>query len=121
MTYEFSEEEGEVLWVFGNKLVIVSLLLGLSGILGFFAIIAELTEDNQVRSIVLITQFLFLVVSAVVLYRPSDNFTRIATSEGKDIQELMRGVDEFTFGFTIVAILMFVVGLLNYYLILDKI
>ena len=120
MTYEFSDEEAENMWVLGNKISIVGLLMVFGGIIGSVNAIRELDEDDRLRAIILLFEFLFLIIIGVVLLRPSDNFKRIATSEGKDISELMEGVKEFALGFKISAMLVGVLGFLNIILVLSK-
>ena len=120
MAYEFSDEEAENMWVLGNKISIVGLLMVFGGIIGSVNAIRELDEDDQLRAIILLFEFLFLVAIGVVLLRPSDNFKRIATSEGKDISELMKGIKEFALGFKISAILVGVLGFLNVILVFSK-
>ncbi len=119
MTYEFNDDEAETMWVFGNYTVLVSLLMGLVGVIGIFSLI--LSDHDNVRTFVLLMEFIFLIVIAAILFRPSDNFRNIATSEGRDIQELMRGIDEFSLAFAVTAVLIAVIGMLNFLLILSKI
>ena len=120
MAYEFSDEEAESMWVLGNKISIVGLLMVFGGIIGSVNAIRELDEDDNIRAIILLFEFLFLIVIGVILLRPSDNFKRIATSEGKDVSELMQGIDEFAAGFKISAILVGILGLLNIILVFSK-
>ena len=120
MSYEFTDSEAEQMWIFGNKLVIVTIVMAITGILGLFISMINF-GDMSTRDFVLFMEFIFLIVIAIILYRPSDNFTRIATSEGRDIQELMRGIKEFSFAFIITATLITLIGLLNFLLIIDKV
>ncbi|MHA2249146.1 MAG: hypothetical protein ACXAD7_02235 [Candidatus Kariarchaeaceae archaeon] len=120
MSYEFTDNEAEQMWIFGNRLVIMTIVMAISGILGLFISMTNFGDMGN-RDFVLFMEFIFLIFIAIVLYRPSDNFTRIATSEGRDIQELMRGIKEFSFAFVVTAILITIMGLLNFILIIDKV
>lgn len=120
MTYEFNEEEAENMWVLGNKVAIVGLLMIFGGVIGFVNSARGFDDVDNMRSIVFAFQFVFLIVIGIVLFRPSDNFKRVATSEGKDIPELMEGIEELTLGFFISSILIGLIAFLNVILVFDK-
>jgi hypothetical protein len=121
MAYEFNDEEAENMWVLGNKISLVGLLMIFGGIIGSVDSIRNIDGGNQLRVTIFLFEFLFLIVIGVVLLRPSDNFKRIATSEGKDIPELMEAVKEFTLGFNISAVLIGILAILNIVLVFTKI
>ncbi|MHA2027972.1 MAG: hypothetical protein ACW99A_07085 [Candidatus Kariarchaeaceae archaeon] len=120
MAYEFNDEEAENMWVLGNKISIVGLLMIFGGIIGSVDSIRNINEGNQLRVTIFLFEFLVLIVIGVILFRPSDNFKRISTSEGKDIPELMEAVKEFTLGFKISAVLIGVLAFLNVILVYAK-
>ena len=121
MAYEFSDSEAETMWLFGNKLTILGLLMIIGGILGIAMGALSLGAGDKIRAMIILIEAIFLIVIGVVLFRPSDNFKNIAISEGKDIPELMRGVFEFNQAFLISAGCIAVIGFLNLILILQKI
>jgi hypothetical protein len=120
MAYEFNDEEAENMWVLGNKISIVGLLMIFGGIIGSVDSIRNINEGNQLRVTIFLFEFLVLIVIGVILFRPSDNFKRISTSEGKDIPELMEAMKEFTLGFKISAVLIGVLAFLNVILVYAK-
>ena len=120
MAYEFNDEEAENMWVLGNKVAVVGLLMVFGGIIGFINSTRGFDDEDNTRPIIFSIQFVFLIVIGVILFRPSDNFKRIATSEGKDIAELMEAIEEFNIGFFISAILIGLIAFLNVILVFDK-
>lgn len=121
-TYEFDENEAEIVWIFGNKISIASLLMMAGGVIGVtVGFIDAIKSETPLRGIVLLIEFLFLIVIGFILSRPSDNFKRIATSEGRDIPELIQGIKEFNFAFLIAAGLVGIIAILNFILILVKV
>ena len=119
MTYEFNDEEAESVWLFGNYIMIASLIMALATIIGLLTFLPKYA-DLTFPDVVMILNFLFLIPIAIYLFRPSDNFKRIATTEGKDIPELMQGIEEFNYGFLITSILIALIGILNFILIFVK-
>ncbi|MHA2251725.1 MAG: hypothetical protein ACXAD7_15280 [Candidatus Kariarchaeaceae archaeon] len=108
MTYEFSEEDGILIKKVGNKAIIQSVLLAVGGII---AIIIDFINPDDNKSIVviwLVVQGLIQVIIGVLFFRPSDNFKRVATTEGKDIHELITGIKELSWGFKMIVYLVVV-------------
>lgn len=119
--YEFDDDEAEKIWVFGNKLTILALLMFVTSIIGILTSLALFSDGDNTRPTVLLFEFIFLIVISVVLFRPSDNFKKVATSEGRDMAELLVGLKEFKFAFSFSAIMIVVIGISNFILILNKI
>ena len=119
--YEFSDDEAETMWLFGNKLTILGLLMVIGGILGIAMGFLSFDQSDKTRVMIQLIEAIFLVIIGIVLFRPSDNFKNIAISEGKDIPELMQGVFEFTQAFLISAGCIAAIGFLNLVLMINKI
>lgn len=119
--YEFNDEEAERIWLFGNKIAIIALALAVGAILGFFASILTLSGEANIRDIFLLIEYIFLVVIAFFLFRPSDNFKAIAESEGTDIDELMTGIKDFNVAFLVIAGLIATISVMQFILILLKV
>ncbi|MCY3412712.1 MAG: hypothetical protein INQ03_13825 [Candidatus Heimdallarchaeota archaeon] len=119
--YEFDDDKAEVMWNFGNKLSIISLILGTGAIFGVIASILRIIDsEEKTPHVIKMFEFIFLLGIAVIIYFPSDNFKNISTSEGRDIDELMRGFKEFNMAFLAIAGIILVVGLLNFAMLLLK-
>ena len=121
MTYEFTDIESEKIWSFGNKLVITSLIMLVAGVLGIFFTIARYNQLNNVHATIYIIEFIFLIVIALLLFRPSDNFKLIATTEGNDIDELMKGLNDFKLAFMVTIGLLVFIGILQFIIIMEKV
>ncbi len=121
MTYEFTDIESEKIWIFGNKLVITSLIMLVAGVLGIFFTIARFNQLNSVQASVYIIEFIFLIIIALLLFRPSDNFKMISTTEGNDIDELMKGLNDFKLAFMVTTGLLVFIGILQFILIMEKV
>ncbi|MCY3414467.1 MAG: hypothetical protein INQ03_22660 [Candidatus Heimdallarchaeota archaeon] len=115
--YEFEDTDAEILWKFGNKLSIVAILLGTGALFGIITSLLNLFEEETTSTIVNLFEFIFLLGISIIIYFPSDNFKSIATSEGRDIDELMRGFKEFNMAFLAISGLIIVVGILNFILL----
>ncbi len=119
--YEFDDEKAEQIWLFGNKIAILSLVLAFGSILGIISSIISLSNESNFHGVVMLIEFLFLLVIAFFLFRPSDNFKAIAESEGTDIEELIVGMKDFNLAFAIIAGLISLIGILQFLLIIAKV
>ncbi|MHA1941363.1 MAG: hypothetical protein ACW97P_06525 [Candidatus Hodarchaeales archaeon] len=99
MTYEFRDEDANVIENVGNKAFFLALFFAFGGLI--LIIIAGINEDNYSNGIVfwLVLQGILQVAIGILFLRPSDNFTNVATTEGRDIEELMTGLKEMAWGF----------------------
>jgi hypothetical protein len=107
MTYEFRDEDATIIKNVGNKAFFLAFFFAFGGLL--LIIIAGINEDNYSDGIVfwLVLQGILQVAIGVLFFRPSDNFTNVATTEGKDIEELMTGLGEMVLGFKMFVYFLF--------------
>ena len=103
--YEFSKQEEHTIASLGQRMSIVAGLIVATGISRI--ILGLLAEGFSGAVIVFLIIALVNVAIGIVFYRPTNNFKRIATTEGNDIKELMSAFAKLTSGF----------NLLNYFLI----
>ncbi len=118
-SYEFSEEDAEVLWRFGNQLMILSILVLLTGFLGLLTSLITFTKSsfNLERNWFASISFVLLFPIAYLLFLPSNHFKQIAISEGSDLKELMAGLSLFTKSFLIISAVITVIGVFFFILI----
>ncbi|RMG36711.1 MAG: hypothetical protein D6732_07910 [Methanobacteriota archaeon] len=113
MPYEFSDEEAEKMWIFGNQIMIFSSALFVIGIFGVGdVILTVLRAPFTFEIFVRLVSFLGTIGISILLIRPSDNFKKISVSEGRDISELMQGLREFNMGFVVISVLLILIGVL---------
>lgn len=90
-------------------------MLGLLGIVSIINVILKWDpHDTNIQILAIISSF-FIIVMAVMLYRPSDNFEKIDDTEGRDIEELMTGINDLMQAFQVIiilVILMMLIGLI---------
>lgn len=119
MTYEFDDEEAEKLWIFGNQIMIVSAALFIIGVFGIVTnFLIMVRGAGTVETAFRLLEFAIVLGVSLLLFRPSDNFKRISTSQGRDIDELMIGIKEFNFAFLLIASGILVISLITSILIL---
>ncbi len=105
MSYEFTDEEAEKMWIFGNQIMIFSSAIFLIGLFGLSTtILIMIKEPISLKLINNLIAFAGTLGVSLLLFRPSDNFKKISVSEGRDIEELMEGLKEFNFGFLVISI-----------------
>lgn len=88
MTYEFTEEQNAKLISLTYRMTILSYLLGVMGIFVFISFFL----NNGGYEILL--KGLLLVLFAITLRIPTDNFRRIVNTKGNDMKELIIGFKE---------------------------
>ncbi|MEM7118194.1 MAG: hypothetical protein AAF614_37550 [Chloroflexota bacterium] len=97
--YEFTEEENVEIERMTTVLRWFAILFGIFALSVFiWGIAFMLAADpaSRIRTIgPVITGFISMGL-AVMLYQPLDNFKRITTTKGNDINELMTAVDEMS-------------------------
>lgn len=107
MPYEFSDEEAEKMWIFGNQIMIFSAALFVIGLFGFGeTILTMLRNQLTLEMSFKLISFIGIIGISIILIRPSDNFKKISVSEGRDISELMQGLREFNIGFTLISLVL---------------
>ena len=107
--YEFSKQEEQTIASLGQRMSIVAGLIAATGIGRIIhgLVLGGGAEGFSGAVIVFLIIALVNVAIGIVFYRPTNNFKRIATTEGNDIKELMSAFAKLTSGF----------NLLNYFLI----
>ena len=91
MEYEFTEEENKSI-----KSLYTSIIL-ISGIFTLFSIILFFSSFEKSDGLMFSRAITFLLFG-IVLFFPTDNFNKIITTKGNDIQELMIGTKELANG-----------------------
>ena len=110
MDYEFTEEENQSFKSLYGSMIFVSGVFTIFSIILFFSAFQK--SDNLVFSRA-ITFLLF----GIILFFPTDNFMKIISTKGNDIEELMTGTKELATG----LFLMNIVLLFNRILILASV
>lgn len=108
MTYEFNAEDSIIIKNVATRAVVQALLLGFGG---FIALLVEVinADDNSTGIVVWLSiQAILQIGIGILFFRPSDNFRRVAITEGKDVEELMTGLKELSWGFKMIAIIVIV-------------
>lgn len=104
--YEFNHEENTIILSLAKRMRVVSLLMGLTGLIalsnGFMDLIVGVTPTGIGQLIA----GAFALLQAVVFFRPTDNLKHIVTTEGEDIAELMQGMGELAGGLKLMVILL---------------
>jgi hypothetical protein len=103
--YEFNEEEEGVFKSLSNNMTIVVLLIGAAGIATIIIFAVGPLLPFTLNQLLLLIEGILYCVMAVAFYFPIDNFKRIVTTKGRDIDELMTGLKEFDKGVLVVIFL----------------
>ena len=94
-THEFTKQQNEVIRSLSQRMRLVSILFMLIGVGLIVSLVPNMGSES--RLVVLVVSAFFAVLNIIkgyVFFRPTDNLTRITTSEGKDISELMEAFAE---------------------------
>lgn len=105
--YEFTEEQDEEILKLSMYMKITSIL---AIVFGALALTFSLIDFNLVS----IVYFGFLIVAGISFYLPTDNFTRIAKTEGSDIKELIQGFKELSNFWNVIIILLVILLVLTF-------
>lgn len=97
-SYEFNEDENSEILKLAKYMKITSFL---TIIFGSLAIVFSIISFDLIA----ILYFGFFIIAGISFYFPTDNFKRIATTEGSDIEELIIGFKELSKFWTVVVIL----------------
>ena len=98
-SYEFNEEENRKILKLAMYMEITSIIVVIFGVL---ALIFSLINVDISSSL----YFGFFIIAGISFYLPTDNFRKIAKTEGNDIKELIQGFKElFNFWNVVIVIL----------------
>ena len=96
--YEFTEVQNSEIMKLAKYMTITSILTIIFGGLAIaFSIISV--------DIISMVYFAFFIIAGISFYLPIDNFKRIATTEGSDIEELIQGFKELSKFWNVVVVL----------------
>ena len=103
-TYEFKQQENTKIANMVKHLQRFCFLVAIGGLLALINPARGLMQGGGLmEQFAGIVRGLILIVLAIVIYRPLDNFDKIVKTKGNDISELMVAVDELRVGFTIMV------------------
>ncbi len=105
MEYEFTEDENHSFKSLYASMIFVSGVFTIFSVILFFSAFQK--SDNLVFSRA-ITFLLF----GIILFFPTDNFMKIITTKGNDIEELMTGTKELATGLFLMNLVLFINRLL---------
>ncbi|MHA2253114.1 MAG: hypothetical protein ACXAD7_22315 [Candidatus Kariarchaeaceae archaeon] len=97
--YEIPTKIANDIKLTATTFVIQAILFALIGIV---SALTALSSDATSEAFLGLLQAILFIVMGVIFFQPADNFRRIATTEGRDITELMTGFRELNFGLMIV-------------------
>ena len=96
--YEFTAQQNQSIDHLRQKLVHISIMLVLGGVL-LLSVGHIVTDDSRTIWYTVVPAVSFIVLG-FVYYRPVDNLKRITTTKGHDILEMMIGMDDLRIAFT---------------------
>ena len=106
--YEFTTEQNEAIDSLREKILHVSVLMFVMGIL--LELQGHLFFEGTTLAYLSIGGAIYIVLG-FVFFRPIDNLRRITTMEGEDIFQLMVAMDDLRIAFT-VGTVVYIVGIL---------
>jgi len=102
--YEFSQKDNAIFENLTKSMRTFGVLTIIVGIIGIAAtILIYLTISDTVGSAIAAIISVIILLTGITIFRPADNFTRIASSAGSDISELMNGLGELNARFGILV------------------
>lgn len=103
--YEFDANQEKVIKNVATRFIVIAVLLALGGIMGVLTELILLVNQQKEFAILLMAQASLQIIMGIFFFRPSDNFRRIVSTEGRDISELMIGLNDLTMGIKIIVLL----------------
>ena len=98
-TYEFTDEQNQDISLLTSRMKTLAIVMVFAGI----ASIAGGIFDDFLRSTYILIGIIVIIIG-ITMFLPTDNFTKIVETKGKDITELMKGLKELNQGFNFVII-----------------
>ena len=99
--YEFTDEENQSFKSLYTAMILVS------GVFTIFSIILFLSSFQKSDNL-MFSRAITFILFGVILFFPTDNFNKIITTRGNDIDELMTGTKELANGFMFMNIVLFI-------------
>ena len=105
--YEFNEEQNKIIKGVATRCIVQAILLALGGVFGIIgtAFLTNFSAISPALSIVLFIQSSLFIAMGIAFYPPSANFKRVATTEGSDLTEVMKGLKKLNWGFKLLITL----------------
>ncbi len=103
--YEFDKNQEQVIKNVATRCIVQAVLLAIGGIMGVLTELILLANKQFMIAIALMAQAALQIVMGILFFRPADNFRRIAGTQGRDISELMIGLNDLSVGFKIIVFL----------------
>ncbi len=114
--FEFSDKHNQIIIKVGRRLRYVGIIFMIVAVGDLISAITRVSNEGfALVSISYFVSSILVAIFGIVLYRPSDNFIRIATTSGNDISELMTALSELRQAF-IVSLIVSVLGTINQFL-----
>ncbi|MHA2250497.1 MAG: hypothetical protein ACXAD7_09045 [Candidatus Kariarchaeaceae archaeon] len=98
-TYEFNEEQNKDISLLTSRMKILAIVMVIAGIA---SILGGIFDDDLRLHYIL--NGIIVIIVGIAIFLPTDNFTKIVETTGKDISELMKGLKELSQGFNLVII-----------------
>jgi hypothetical protein len=102
MAYEFSDNDAATIKAVGTRLIFQGIFLFLIGLAGLAYLLIHINTISTFQLTLTSIQYLGeMLVGVALLYSPT-HFNKVATTKGKDIQELITGFKKLSTSFLIV-------------------
>jgi hypothetical protein len=105
MSYEFTEDQNIIIMNLAKFMKIMSIIMVFTGLVDMIIAIVGASIYIGVYS-------LLLIAIGITFYFPLDNLANIVKEEGSDIKELMRAFSEISKGYTVIIVLLIILGVL---------
>ncbi len=100
--YEFNKEEEKIFKSLSTYMTIFVILIGAGGVATIINFATSVLSPLTVGVILLLVEGILYCLMSVLFYFPIDNFKKIVKTQGRDIEELTKGLDEFQKGVLII-------------------
>ena len=102
--YEFNKEDEKVFNSLSKYMTLFVILIGAGGIATIINFATSVLTPLTVGVILLLVEGIMYCLMAFLFYAPIDNFKKVVKTQGRDIEELIKGLDEFQKGVFIINI-----------------
>jgi len=102
MGYEFNSKDSQIISRVADKFLIGAILMGFGGLMAMISAFQQRNKTNSGNFLLWIIEAFTQLGSAYYLTKPRSNLKNVATTQGKDIEELLEGMNNISSSFFVI-------------------
>lgn len=102
MGYEFNPHDSQIISRVADKFLIGAILMGFGGLMAIISAFQLRKQTNSANLLLWLLEAFTQLGSAYYLTKPRSSLKKVETTEGKDIEELMLGMNTISSSFFVI-------------------